>query len=251
MEEMALTIDKSLRRKIEKKVFDFFNILEPTGKNTDRYRRLFKSMTDKEFSKYFEDMMSDEDNNFYLEVVPYQDEPPMDNVKDALQFLGLKDEEYVFYRHEKDANGRAVRTTKPVPVLYLQVKKLRQVLSKKNAFGFDASQRSALIDQVTGDSKISRNSDAESYALLAVNADKILREISGARADNAVARNEMYRQIATQGFSRLDSLPSDLTQKASLQLFDIFLTSAGLKSDIVTEGLILTQTLQQKDKTYG
>jgi len=243
-----LNINSSTRKDVEALVYKFFNTIDKTGTNTARYKKLFKSMDDKKFSKFIDDMLKDDDNNFYLEVVPYQDEPPIDDIEAALKVVGTTTEEYVFYPHQADESGKAVRTAVKVPVIYMHIKKLRQVLSKKNSFEFDVSQRSALTDQVTGDSKVSRNSDAESYALVAIGAENILREISGARADNAKARNEMYNEISSKGFSRLSNLETDLTRKASLNLFDVYLTGAGLNTDLVTDGLLLTNTTIQAKK---
>lgn len=243
------TITSAKRKEIEKYIYDFYNILDVTGSNTETYKTRFKGMSDNDFSKYINDMMKDDDNNFYLEAMPYDDEPKLSDVRKALKFVGSDTEEYVYYRHET-LNGDPVRTSKKVPVVYLHIKKLRQVLSKKNSYSFDVSKRSALTDQVSGEDKISRNSDSESYALLAVGATNILKEISGARADHATARNAMYNSISTKGFTRLDELPRDMTEKASINILDTFLTSAGLKSDIMTEGLLLTQTMIKKDKNF-
>lgn len=237
-------MDKKRRKAIESKVLEVFNTLDKSGKNGEKQAAIFKGMTDAQFDSWYTGFMADPDAHFYIEVTPYDNEPTLKDIKAAAKVINVPLEEYVYYPHEA-VDGKPVRSAKKVPVGYLHLKRLQQVLSKKNAFGFDASTRNPITGQVTSDSKIARNSDAETYALTLMNADSTLRELNGPRADNAKARSEMYRQISVDGYARLRDLPNDTSQKQVLNLVDVYLLSAGLESDLITDGNVFLSTLQK------
>ena len=56
------------------------------------------------------------------------------------------------------------------------------MLQKKNTFSTSIDKRSLKTNQVTGDDKVARISDVESYALSTIEADAALREFLGPRA---------------------------------------------------------------------
>ena len=45
-------VNKATRNKMEKLIYDTFDAYDPSGINTDRYKGIFKKMTDKEFTKF-------------------------------------------------------------------------------------------------------------------------------------------------------------------------------------------------------
>ena len=122
---MAITNQK--RSEIERLILDTFKFLDTSGNNIKRYQMLFKNMSNDQFEKFIRNITDNPDNNFYLEVVPYKDEPSLESIKKCLDFLGTKTEEYVFYKHET-LDGKPIRTTKPVPVIYMHIKKLERLL---------------------------------------------------------------------------------------------------------------------------
>ena len=44
---------KEARKKVEKKIYETFNILDPTGQNTEFYKHKFAKMSDTEFYTFF------------------------------------------------------------------------------------------------------------------------------------------------------------------------------------------------------
>lgn len=233
------------RKKITDLIVGTMKRLDPSGRNSEKYANMLAAMTDQQFDKWLKEMMGDPDNNFYLEVTPHQNEPSLKDVQKAAQFIGTPLEEYVYFPGD-GVDGKAIRTQRPVPVGYLHIKRLQQILQKKTAFSFDISKRSQITGQVTGDSKVARQSDAEAYALTAIGADETLKELMGPRADNMKKKSQMYQQIATDGTVKMRELEGDTSQNATLNAVDIFLTGAGLMTDLVTEGDLLVATLKQE-----
>ena len=56
----------STRTQIEKEMYEFLDDMDPSGKNTERLRKFFKTMDDKQFYKYMVDFLSDD--NKYIQV---------------------------------------------------------------------------------------------------------------------------------------------------------------------------------------
>lgn len=133
-------INASKRKQIEEKVYKVFSLLDKTGSNTQKYKKLFNSMSDSQFDKYIKNLLSDKNKNFYLEVLPNKNCPRIKDCKDALDYLKVPTEEYIYYRHdghEKDP----IRSRYKVPVLYMNVRRLQQMLSKKNTYSLDINKR--------------------------------------------------------------------------------------------------------------
>lgn len=117
------------------------------------------------------------------------------------------------------------------------------MLQKKNTTSTEIASRSAMTGQVVGKDKNARDSDMENFALATLGAEKVLKEFMGPRADDMVAKTEMYSEIASNGYVSLDSLTDNLENKTTLNTIDVFLIGMGIKSDLVTKGLQVTGTL--------
>ena len=54
----------------------------------------------------------------------------------------------------------------------------------------------------------------------------------------------MLDKISTDGYVDLDTLTDKVENKTTLNTLDVYLISMGLKSDLVTEGLVLKKTIR-------
>ena len=141
------------RKRITEKIYKVFSILDKTGLNTKKYQQLFEGMTDDEFKRYMKNFLNDEDKNFYLECLPNKNEPSLKQIKSALEYLNVPLDEYVYYRHDGNKSN-PIRTRYKVPVGYIHIKRLQQMLQKKNTYSMSIDKRSLKTNQVTGDDKI-------------------------------------------------------------------------------------------------
>lgn len=222
------------------------NCLDPSGKNAREWENKFKSMNDADLLKFIKEL-SKPDVNFYLEIAPFGgSDPDLRKIEEALLINNSQCEEYVYFRDRLTSDGSMTRSVDRVPVFTIHIRRLQQIATKKNNFTYGINKRNALINQVTGEDKVARNSDSESYALIIQGAENTLKELMGPRADGGRSKVSMYRQISEQGYTRLDQLDNDNTQKSTLRLLDVYLMSAGLKSDLLGPGLVLVQTLKDQ-----
>ena len=66
---------KSKRQKITNKVLKIMKILDKSGLNAEKYKKLYDSMSDEEFNSYMDNFLNDKDHNFYMEILPNKNEP--------------------------------------------------------------------------------------------------------------------------------------------------------------------------------
>ena len=99
------------------------------------------------------------------------------------------------------------------------------------------SQRDRKTNQVTSHDKSGRVSDAENYALVAKNADAALREFMGPRADDAVAKQAMFKDIQTYGVVKMKDLPYDIENKFS----QIIICYFKLLISVITIFIVITK----------
>ena len=177
-------------------------------------------------------LATDEDYHFYLDVQPYHNEPTLDQIEAAAKVTGTKLHQYVFFRHD-GAQDNPVRTAQRVAVGYIHVRRLQQILAKKTSYSTDASKRSQLTGQLSGDDAVGRLADEEAYALKTVGAESVLKELLGPRADNRDKRLQMYQAIERDGFARYGDLKGDLKNQPTINYLDTLLLAAGLKSDLI------------------
>ena len=117
---------------------------------------------------------------------------------------------------------------------------------KKNGISTDISERSALTNQVTGKDKNGRESDLENTMLTALGMTNTLKELNAPRADDAVMKQQMLRDIALNGYCRLEDMTDDIRNKTTLNTVDCYIRGMSIETDLVTKGLMLSSTLKDE-----
>lgn len=235
-EEEILNEDNSSLSNKRKKVIEFIikaiNLVDKTKKNGNKYQEFFDKMSDKQFDDYMKKLRDNEDENFYMQILPNDNEPSLEDIKKGLNYINIPTEEYVYFRH-RGHKDNPLRTSNPVSVGFLTIKRLQQILTKKNRYSLAADKRNMKTGQVTGEDESARVSDLESYALLALNADNALKEFLGPRADNMSMKTQFYQQIANEGYVNLRDLTDDISEHQSLNTVSTYLYGAGLENDLL------------------
>lgn len=222
-----------------KKFMDYLesvmNILDPSGQNAKNYENQFSQMSDAQFDKYIRNFFKNEKANFYLEIVEYERDLTIENIEKCAKFMNVPLLERVAFPYLTNDNETTIVTPYPVPVGYIHEKRMQQTLMKKSAGSTKNEQRSPLTGQVTGHDKNARNSDLETYSLAAMGAMNALKEFMGPRADNMKAKDQMYNDIAKNGYVSLADLDlDDPYYKTALNTFDTYYLMMGIKTNLVT-----------------
>lgn len=228
------------RNRITSLVVSVFKDLDVTGENAKRYKEELEAMSDEQFAKWV-DSFRNEDVHFYLEVMPYHNEPTLEQIEKAARKVGVQLHQYVYFKHD-GAKDDPVRTPVRVPCGYIHVRRLQQILYKKTSYSTDTTKRNQLTGQLSGADAVGRLADEEAYALKTVGADYVLKEMLGPRADNRDKRVGMYAAIDRDGYVQYGSLKGDLKNQPTLNYMDVLLTGAGLKSDLIDSTELLRVT---------
>lgn len=239
---MGMTASK--RKKMENLIYSVFTALDPTGINTEKYKKMFKGMSDKQFDIFFKDLFKNENRYLILDTVDYENSLKIDYAENAAKILNVPLFEKITMPYINHDKKNPIVSKYAVPVGYLHMKRMQQILSKKNSTSTNIDMRSALTGQVTGKDKNARDSDQENFALVTMEANENLKEFLGPRSDDMVMKGEMYNKIAKDGYVSLNDLPNNPENKTSLNTIDVFFIAMGFKTNLVTEGLLLKKSLK-------
>lgn len=242
-----MPIDKKVRKQVTDLVSNTLKLLDKSGRNSEYYTQFFNSMSDEEFKKWMKKFAEDDRQYIILQIKAFDKskEPSLDDIEKAAKYLGIELDEYVYLPFLNPGKS-PTKTQYKVPVGYLHMKRMQQMLSKKNVFSIDTNQRNMKTNQVTGESKAGRISDVETMSLLANNCENALKELLGPRADDSAMKESMIKNINRDGYVSLNDLKSDTKDKQTLNTVDVYMLGCGLKSDLITPTNLFRKTIDDK-----
>lgn len=222
------------RKKFMDHLTRVMNLLDPTGQNARNYHDKLDKMSDAQFDKWARAFFENERANFYLEIVEYERDLTIEQIEKCAEYMKVPLFERVAIPYLTHDRNHVVITPEPVPVGYTHQKRMPQTLLKKSAGSIKIDKRNPLTGQVTGEDKNARNTDTETYSLIAVGAENALREMMGPRADDMKAKTQMYAQIAKKGYVSLEELDNDPKNKTALNTFDTYFAYQMFLTNLVT-----------------
>lgn len=234
-----MVMTKPKRKKMEDLIYRVFDDLDPSKTNSSKYREKFKKMSDDKFDKFFKSLFAEPEHYLVLDTVDYERDLRIENVEKAAKTLNIDLLEYVAMPFSNMDIDHPELTKFPVPTGHVHIKRMQQMLQKKNSTSIDISTRSALTGQVTREDKNTRDSDVENFALATLDLDYTLRELLGPRSDDLKMKSEMYSEIARTGFVSIDNLTDDPNNKTTLNTVNALMIGMGIKPDLITDGLII------------
>lgn len=221
------------RKNIMKYLDMFFDTLDPTGANSKLYHEKFDKMTDAQFDAYMKRFLNDEKQNLYLEIVEYERDLTIENVEECAKKIGVPLFERIAMPYLTGDKNNVVVSKEPCPVGYIHEKRMPQTLMKKSHASINIDKRNPKTGQVVGDDKNARNSDSEVYSLATLGAYKFLKESLGPRADDMKAKNELYAEIAKNGYVSLEDISDEPESKVALNTFDMYFLMQGLRTNMI------------------
>lgn len=221
------------RKAVMKYLDNFFNTLDPSGANSKLYHEKFDKLSDSQFDTAFKKFLKDDKANLYLEIVEYERDLKIEDIEECAKKMRVPLFEYVAMPYLTGDKDNVIVTPERVPVGYIHEKRMPQTLMKKSHASIKLDKRNPKTGQVVGDDKNARNSDSEVYSLATIGADNFLRESMGARADDMKAKNEMYSEIAKNGYVSLDDISDDPENKVALNTFDMYFLMQGLRTNMI------------------
>jgi len=227
-------LDQTKRNRMERLVFETLKILDKSLRNYEIYKKKFALMRDSAFFTWAKRFIDDPKQQFSIIAVPYENEPRAVDIEQAAEYLGVPLEEYVYFRH-MSRNGEAIKSKYPIIVGYLNLKRMQQMIYKKNAYVLDNSEVALKTGQVTGGSKGATLTKPEAFFLTALGADAALKELFTARADDYNKKDLMLRKIYSDGYVTIaDFDEEDITKQKTKNTTDAYFIGMGFSTDLLT-----------------
>ena len=241
--------NREKREAITKLLDDVYNGLDPTKKNSAKFHNKTDKMSDSQFILFFTSLVNDPKKHLYFEMEAFENEPNYETIEnvinnvvgdeychlyDYIAFPHLSEDGHIYYTKNKIFNG------------YINLRRVQQLANNKNHIPTSIDKRDPRTGQVTQESKAARVSDVEQFALICQGNKTILKEMFGPRGGDPVMRDQMESEIATSGTVSLSDLTDNKLNKPSLNTTNVYFTSAGLETDLITKNGILPRTIQKQ-----
>jgi hypothetical protein len=233
---------KAARKKCEERIYKAFKILDPTGQNTNYYKAKFAKMSDQEFLKFFK-----QDFPLKFQTKVFEIDPKMTTIMDFLKFLGVPVLERISMPFlYKNKNGEAV-STQPVLVVYLPLKRMKQMVQKKTGYSVNISKRDYRTGLLIDTDKNGNSTDREFESLVVMGLDQTLKELATVRGEAMQAKNQFYNRISTVGMAALKDVDIKNEDSIARNLISAYLIGAHLNSNLVMVGDMLPRTMTKKN----
>ena len=233
---------KEARKKVEKKIYETFNILDPTGQNTEFYKHKFAKMSDIEFYTFFK-----QDFPLKFQTKIFEIDPKAGDIIKALDHLKVPVTEKVslpFLYRNKD--GVPVKSQE-VLVVYLPLKRMKQMVQKKTGYSTEISKRDFRTGLLIDTDKNGNSTDREFESLVVFGMDNTLRELSTYRADSMSAKNKFYNQINTIGMVSQKDVEVENSDSIARNLISAYLLGCHINSNLVNIDCMLPRTIKRKN----
>ena len=236
-------LDNKKRQEIESLVYKVMDTIDKTGTNSEYYKNLFADMDNNQFYHFLERRLP---FRFHQEI--FKIEPKMYEIIDAFKVLNkpLFEKVKLPYLY-KDEKGTPVET-KECLVIYLHIKRMKQMLTKKNAVAINIDQRDMKTGRLLNQDKGGQESDREFETLAITDLQNTIDEFSRIKADSMKSKNEVYNIIKTQGSVSMEDVEIEKSDSLSKNFLNVYLLGAHIMSNIVNEDYLTPYTLKNKRK---
>ena len=215
---------KEARKKVEKKIYETFNILDPTGQNTEFYKHKFAKMSDTEFYTFFK-----QDFPLKFQTKIFEIDPKAGDIIKALDKL------------------KVPVKSQEVLVVYLPLKRMKQMVQKKTGYSTEISKRDFRTGLLIDTDKNGNSTDREFESLVVFGMDNTLRELSTYRADSMSAKNKFYNQINTIGMVSQKDVEVENSDSIARNLISAYLLGCHINSNLVNIDCMLPRTIKRKN----
>lgn len=231
------------RKKAEERIYEIMDIMDKTGANTAYYKEKFSKMSDTEFMKWAAKPLP-----IRFHTKPFEIEPSMSDIEDALNTLGTPLLEKVALPYlYVNKNGEPV-WSKEAMVVYIHIKKMKQFITKKNSTPLSIENRDMKTGLLVSHDKGGKTSDREMEALVVMGMDATMKEMSTFRADYMDAKSIAYQTITTTGKLSQKDVPLENEDSLSKNLLNAYMIGSLLNTNMLNVDYLLPATIENKQR---
>lgn len=230
------------REQCENLIYKVFSAIDPSGANTQYYQQLFSNMSDDEFYKLMSGRLP-----FRYHVAPFDNEPKMPDIFKAFKILNKPLMEKVKLPYlAKNKDGVPIESKECV-VGYLNIKRLKQMLTKKNNTAIEIAKREMkLTGKLQGHDKGGLESNKEFEGALALGLENTTAEYARVKAAAMKAKSEAYKTINVKGEVSFDDIDTEKTDSIAKNALNVYLIGANLHSNLIDENYFNPHSLERE-----
>lgn len=194
---------KEKKDKILKYITKHMDVLDPSGDNTKRYKKMIDSMSDTQFKEFIQNIR---DGKFQLHLIM----PNMTHNVEMNNLLKVADDIKLKLFHKlwltDTTTGQTFLTKHEYPVIQVFIRRQSQFLDEKISLPDDDSVTDLLTGQVTNDDRSSSFTQPEIQALYTKDLTKTLVEVLKIRGGDIKSYGEFKRQLEETGMASLNNI---------------------------------------------
>lgn len=236
-----MAINDKQRNEAEFFILNFMDKLDKTGENSEFLKEKFAKMSNAQFETWMK-----KDYPLQFQVRAFEVEPKFKDYQDAARVVGINIMEKValpyLYKNDK---GEPI-TTKPALIMYLHLKKMQQMITKKNKVSSDIDKRDMKTGRLSTEDKGAATGDKEMECLAITGLYDTLEEFSTVRADYMDAKSQAYATIAATGTLSKEDYDLKRSDGLANNLISSYLLSAHINSNLVNTDGYTPYTLKEK-----
>lgn len=216
------------RQQAEELIYKIYDTVDPSKTNSDYYRKLFATMSDQDFMKFCKRRLPFRFHNSVFKV-----EPKMYDIIDAFKVLNkpLLEKVKLPYVY-KNSKGEPVETQECM-VIYIHLKRMKQMLTKKNNTAMNIEKRDMKTGRLMGEDKGGQETDREFESLATMGLDWTMDEFARPKADAMSAISQMSNSILANGFVRDSDLQIPNDDSLGKNMLNSYLLGAHIASNLI------------------
>lgn len=230
------------RKKAEELIYKVFDTVDTTHTNSDYYKKLFSSMSDEDFEIFCRRRLP-----FRFHIQAFKVEPKMPDVIKGFKVLGapLFERVKLPYIYKDPKTGEPVETDESL-VVYIHMKRMKQMLVKKNHTSMYTDKRDMKTGLLVGDDKGGKETDREFESLATMGLEYTMDEFSRPKADSMEAMSQMSNAILNNGFVKDSDITVTKTDSIGKNLFNVYLIGCHLHSNLIDVDYMTPLTAKNK-----
>ena len=234
---------KERRQKAEMLIYSVFDTADKTKTNSDYYRKIFANMTDEDFFNFCKRRLP---FRFHQEL--FKVEPKMYEIIDAFKVLDkplLEKVKLPYVYVNKD--GEPVES-KECLVIYIHLKRMKQMLTKKNSTAINIEKRDMKTGLLVGEDKGGKETDREFESLAVMGLEYTMDEFARPKADAMAAMAQMSNTILSKGYVSEKDIQISKDDSIGKNLLNVYLIGANIHSNLVDIDYITPHTAKNKQQ---
>lgn len=232
------------REEAESLIYRVLDAVDKTKTNSDYYRKLFANMSDEDFMNFCKRRLP---FRFHQEV--FKIEPKMYEIIEAFKVLNKPLFEKVKLPYiYTNRDGIPVESQECL-VIYLHLKRMKQMLTKKNNTAMNIEKRDMKTGLLTGEDKGGKETDREFESLATMGLEYTMDEFSRPKADALAASAQMSNTIMAKGFVSDADIQVAKDDSIGKNMLNVYLIGAHIHSNLVDIEYMTPFTAKDRQRT--